>query len=124
MPSSFDQYMPKTQMQFTDGSVLAVGTIACEDQIHQAVYLSFTPDDSASPTMELELPPKTVEEIIRQLQEYANQARFVNGQRMLEYPEPYPEARGTARRTPKSQQKRKPARQPDTARKGDRKSVV
>jgi hypothetical protein len=41
--------------------------------------------------MELELPPKTVEVIIQHLQERANEARFVNGEKMLEYPEPYPE---------------------------------
>ena len=77
-------------MQFPDGAVLSVGTVSCDDQIHQAVYLSYTPSGSTAPTMELELPPKTVDVIIRELQEHANQARFVNGARMLEYPEPYP----------------------------------
>jgi hypothetical protein len=100
MPSSFDQFMPRTRMQFPDGAVLSVGTVSCDDQIHQAVYLSYTPAGSDTPIMELELPPKTVDFIIEQLQDHANQARFVNGVPMLEYPDPYPARRpGTSRRT-------------------------
>ncbi len=90
MPSSFDAYMPKTQFQFRDAGVLSVGTVSCEDQIHQAVSLSYTPAGSDTPSMELELPPKTVEVIIRCLQERANEARFINGEKMLEYREPVP----------------------------------
>lgn len=88
MPSSFDPFMPKTRFQFPDGGIFSVGTVSCDDQIHQAIYLSYTPAGSAVPSMELELPPKTVETIIRHLQERANEARFVNGEKMLEYPEP------------------------------------
>jgi len=106
MPSTFDQFMPRTRLQFPDGAGLSVGTVSCDDQIHQAVYFAYTPAGSSTPTMELELPPKTVELIIRELQERANEARFVNGERMLEYPEPYPEVRAGA-----SQRKRK-ARRP------------
>lgn len=105
MPTSFDQFMPRTRLDFPDGSALSIGTVSCEDQIHQAVCLAFTPAGSSGPTMELELPPKSVEVIIRQLQEHANRARFINGTRMLEYPEPYPvPPSGAARR------KRKPSR--------------
>ena len=89
-------------MQLPDGSVLSVGTVSCDDQIHQAVYLSFALADSDIPIVELGLPPKTVDAIIRQLQEYANQVRYVNGVPMLEYPEPHPERpRGTSRRSSK-----------------------
>ncbi len=90
MPSSFDAYMPRTRLQFRDAGILTVGTVSCEDQIHQAIYLSYTPEGSATPSMELQLPPKTVEVIIQQLQERANEARFVNGEKMLEYPKPVP----------------------------------
>jgi hypothetical protein len=107
MPSTFDQFMPRTRMQFPDGAVLSVGTVSCDDQIHQAVYLSYTPAGSDAPILELELPPKTVDVIIRQLQEYANQARFVNGAPMLEYPKPYPARRpGTSRRTSKDRRRK------------------
>jgi hypothetical protein len=82
--------MPRTLFQVPEGAALSIGTISCDDEIHQAVYLSCTPVGSTTPSMELELPPKTVEIIIRHLQERANEARFVNGERMLEYPEPYP----------------------------------
>jgi hypothetical protein len=90
MPTSFDPFMPKTRFQFRDAGTLSVGTVSCEDQIHQAVYLSYTPEGSNTPTMELELPPKTVQVIIEHLQERANEARFVNGEKMLEYPKPVP----------------------------------
>ena len=82
--------MPRTQFQFRDAGTLSVGTVSCEDQIHQAVYLSYTPEGETTPTMELELPPKTVEVIIQHLQERANEARFVNGEKMLEYVKPVP----------------------------------
>lgn len=90
MTSSFDPFLPPTRMQFPDGAILSIGTVRCDDQIHQAVYLGYTPAGSTTPTMELELPPKSVEVIIRQLQDCANQARFVNGVDVWEYPEPYP----------------------------------
>lgn len=90
MPSSFDAFLPKTRFQFPDGAILCVGTISCDDQIHQAVYLSYTPAGAATPAMELELPPKTVEVIIQHLQERANEARYINGEKMLEYPKPSP----------------------------------
>jgi len=107
MPSSFDKFMPRTTMRFPNGAELCVGTVSCDDQIHQAVYLSYTSAGAAAPAFELELPPKSVDAIILQLQDYANQARFVNGERMLEYPEPYPEnPRGASSRTPKARRRR------------------
>ena len=94
--------MPRTQFQLPDGSFLCVGTVSCADQIHQAVYLSFTPAGSVTPSAELELPPKTVEVIIRHLQDRANEARFVNGERMLDYPKPVPfKPLGENRRPPR-----------------------
>ena len=113
MPSAFDRFMPRTRLQFPDGAVLSIGTVACDDQIHQAVYLSYAPAGSGTPTMELELPPKSVEAIIGKLQDYANQARFINGERMLEYPEPFPEASPGASRRPrrKQRQRKKQGRQ-------------
>jgi len=58
--------------------------------------------------MELALPPKSVEVIIQQLQEHANQARFVNGERMLEYPKPDAVAPpGASRRTRKAHRSKK-----------------
>ena len=106
MPSAFDQFMPPTRLQLPDGAAMSVGTLSCDDQIHQAVYFAYTPAGSNAPTMELELPPKSVELIIRELQEHANEARFFNGERMLEYPKPYPAVPAGA-----SQRKRKARRQ-------------
>ena len=108
MPSAFDRFMPRTRLQLPDGAMLSVGTLSCDDQIHQAVYLAYTPAGSSIPAMELELPPKSVEVIIRELQEHANQARFVNGERMLEYPEPHPAVpAGASQRSRKARRHKK-----------------
>ena len=113
MPSAFDHFMPKTRLQLPDGAVLSIGTLSCDDQIHQAVYLAYTPARASTPTMELELPPKSVEVVIRELQEHANQARLINGERMLEYPEPYPVVRPSAsRQTRKAHRHKKKTGQP------------
>ena len=104
MPTSFDRFMPRTQLQFSDGGVLSIGIVSCDDQIHQAVHLSYTPSDSTTPTMQLELPPKAVEVIIGQLQDHANQARFVNGEHLLDYPAPHPaQPPSASRKSPKAQ---------------------
>ena len=113
MPTSLDQFMPRTRFQFPDGSILCVGTVSCDDQIHQAVYLSYTTAGSATPSMELELPPKTVEVIIRHLQDRANEARFVNGERMLDYPKPVPcKPPGANRRPPRRKAKKRATDRP------------
>jgi len=96
--------MPRTRLQSPDGAVLSVGTRSCDDQIHQAVYLAYSLAGSSTPTMKLEPPPKSVEVIIRELQEHANQARFINGEPMLEY---LPPSAGAARRTRIRRRKKK-----------------
>lgn len=112
--------MPRTQLQFSDGGVLSIGIVSCDDQIHQAVYLSYTPSDSITPTMQLELPPKAVEVIIGQLQEHANQARFVNGEHLLEYPEPHrAQPPSSSRKSPKNQRSKTKKGQQDGASDGD-----
>jgi hypothetical protein len=116
MPSTFDRFMPRTQLQLSDGAILFVGIVSCDDQIHQAVYLSYTPPDSVTPSMQLELPPKAVDVIIRQLQEHANHARFVNGERLLEYPEPHPALPSTtSRQKPKAQRSKTKKGQQDAS---------
>jgi hypothetical protein len=108
--------MRRTRLQLPDGAVLSLGTLSCDDQIHQAVCLAYTPARSSTPTTELEFPPKSVEVIIRQLQDYANQARFVNGEPMLEYPESYPVGpAGATRRTRKARGRKKKTGQPAAA---------
>lgn len=105
--------MPRTRFQFPDGSILSVGTVSGDDRIHQAVYLGYTPAGSATPSMELELPPKTVEVIVCHLQERANEARFINGEKMLDYPEPVPvKPPGANRRAPRRKASRTTTDQP------------
>jgi hypothetical protein len=118
MPSAFDPYMPRIRLQFADAGVLAIGTVSCDDQIHQAVYLAYTPEGSSTPTMELELPPKSVEVIIQQLQDHANQARFINGERMLEYPKPRPEGRKASAGEGKARRRKQPSGQRSAPPKG------
>lgn len=84
MASPLDKFRPRTRFRFPDGANFCVGTTTCDDRIHQAVYLSYTPSGSTTPSLELELPPKTVEVLVRHLQERANEARFVNGETMLD----------------------------------------
>jgi len=113
MPSSFDAYMPRTRLQFRDAGILSIGTVSCEDQIHQAVSLSYTPEGATAPSMELELPPKSVEVIIQLLQERANEARFVNGEKTLEYPKPAPiKPPGSKPARPRKPDRRKATGQP------------
>ena len=120
MPSAFDRFMPKIQLGFPDGAVLSIGTMSCDDQIHQAVYLAYTHAGASAPSVELQLPPKSAEVIIRQLQEHANHARFINGERILEYPEPYPVAPpGAARRKPKAKRHKKKKAQAAAPSSGD-----
>jgi hypothetical protein len=107
MPSSFEPYLPPTRLQFPHGAVLSIGTVRCDDQIHEAVYLGYTPAGSTTATMALELPPKSLEVVIRQLQDRANQARFINGVDVLEYPEPYPVRPSRPRARPQQRRLRK-----------------
>jgi hypothetical protein len=104
MPLSFDDYMPKTSLCLKDGSILTVGTMACEDNIHQDVFLRFTHANEAQPAMNIQLTPKAVDVLISKLQEYANEARFVNGTKMVDYGEP-----NSLNDCAKSSKKKKPA---------------
>lgn len=83
-----DAFVPKTTLRLSDGATLTVGTKACDDYIHQAVFLSFTHADQTEPVMNFELSPKGVDVLITTLQGYANQARFVNGTDLVDYAEP------------------------------------
>lgn len=106
--------MPKTQMRLPEGSILAIGTIACDDKIHQDVYVSYTRAGEAKPCLELSLPPKSIDVIIHYLQKRANDARFVNGEEMLEYPEPVPaEPLRKKLKQPRGKGSQKAAKPPD-----------
>ena len=103
MTSFRDPFFRPTLLQFPDGGVLSIGTIRCEDDIHEAVYLGYKSAESEKPSFEIVLPPKSVDVVISQLQDRANQARFINGMKTLVYPEPYPEVTAS----PKKQKTKK-----------------
>ena len=90
MPSPLDRFMPCTRFALPDGSLLTVSTITRDDQVGKDVYISHIEPSSPEPVFQLVLPPHSVDAIIHALQERANEARFVNGEPMLEYPEPVP----------------------------------
>lgn len=82
--------MSHSSFQFPDGAILSVATITCHDTIHEAVHITYIPPSSLNPLMELALPPNSAELLIRALQERTNEARFINGEKLLDYPEPKP----------------------------------
>lgn len=110
MASSLDQFLPKTHLNFPNGAVLTIGSVASDGPTLQVVYVGFTPADSATPSMELEIPPHAVEVIMQQLQHYANQVRFINGVPMLEYPAPHPISSPSDARAKRRTPRKKPTK--------------
>jgi hypothetical protein len=90
---SIDDFMPKTRIQFPDGAVLTVGTKRDDDNpLHYGVQLMFTTGTTPEPGMNVLLPPHSIDVLIPVLQDFANQARFIMGQKTVEYP-PMPEGK-------------------------------
>ncbi len=82
--------MSRSSFQFPDGAILSVATITCQDTIHEAVHITYIHPSSPNSVMELALPPNSAELLIRALQERTNEARFINGEKLLDYPVPKP----------------------------------
>ena len=82
-----DDYLPKTILQLADGATLIVGTKQNDDDpLCQGVNLVFASGRQPEPEMNLLLPPQSVDTLIQVLQERANEARYIMGQKMVEYP--------------------------------------
>lgn len=92
--------------------MFTIGTVTRDDHITKDVFISHEDPSGSDPVLQIALPPKSVELVIQALQERANEARFVNGEPMLEYPEPI---RDTPKRKRKTQA-RKPSGQQESAR--------
>ncbi len=105
MPSPLDRFAPCSRFALPDGSVLTIGTITGDDDITKDVFISHEDPSEPDSALQLTFPPKSVDLLIRALQERANEARFVNGEPMMEYPEPM-----MAKRNPKGKTQRKPAK--------------
>ena len=88
-----DDITPKTQLQFPSGAVLTVGTRRDDDDpLRYDVNLVFAPGASSELGMNILLPPHSVDALIQVLQDLANQARYIMGHEMVEYP-PVPRTR-------------------------------
>ena len=100
---SLDLFRPETRLEFPDGAVLSVGTKRDDDDpLQYGVHLVFASGSTPEPEMNILLPPHSIDVLIPILQNMANQARYIMGEEMVEYPAmPQPKKRG----------KRKPANQ-------------
>ena len=101
MASPLDRFAPSSRFAFPDGSVLTIGTVTRDDHITKDVLISHEDPSAPESALHILLPVSSVDHVIRALQERANEARFVNGETMLEYPEPI-------RDSPKPKRRRKP----------------
>ena len=101
MASPLDRFSPSSRFAFPDGSVLTVGTVTRDDHITKDVLISHEAPSDPDAALHILLPTSSVDHVIRALQERANEARFVNGEPILEYPE-------LIRDFPEPKRKRKP----------------
>jgi hypothetical protein len=85
--STSDDYLPKTRLQFADGATLIAGMKWDDDDpLYHGVNLIFDSGRNAEPEVNILLPPHSIDILIRVLQERANEARYIMGQNMVEYP--------------------------------------
>lgn len=102
-PRSLDDVLPKTRFQFPDGAILTFGTRRDDDDpLQQSVQIVYASGRTPEPEMNILLPPHSIDVMIPVLEDLANQARYIMGQNMVEYP-PRPQ--------PKKSKKRKSANQ-------------
>jgi len=101
MASPLDRFAPCSRFAFPDGSVLAIGTVTRDDHITKDVFISHEDPSDPESALQILLPTSSVDHVIQALQERANEARFVNGEPILEYTEPI-------RDSPKPKRRRKP----------------
>ena len=110
MKLTLDSYMPKTQFQLPGGSIFAVGTIWDDETVRQLVHIQYTPAGAQEPLVEFAISPASTDALIDALQKRANEARYVSGQRTLDYSPPgSPNKHGASKPT---RNRRKPHKKP------------
>jgi hypothetical protein len=77
-----------TNLKLCDGDILSVGIIANEDNDRRDIHITYTPMSSHIPTVEFALSASAVDILIELLQEKANEVRFINGEKLIDYPKP------------------------------------
>ena len=81
-------FRPTTRLELPDGSVLTIDTSRdADDPLQCGVQLTFTSGLGVEPGMNLVLPPHSIDVLVPLLQNMANQARYIMGEKMVEYPE-------------------------------------
>ena len=72
----------KTKINFPSGESLIVGTLRDDDDpTLYGVHVAYDSGQAPDPEMEILLPPHSVDVLVSILQEVANQARFIMGQK-------------------------------------------
>ena len=102
MPT-LDDLAPKTRLDFPDGASLLVGTRRNDDDATlYAVHVIYDSGQTREPEMEILLPTPSIDILISVLQDAANQARFIMGQKRVDYPQlnKPPKAKKRTNRTP------------------------
>ena len=96
--STLDDFAPRTRLQFPDGARLVVGTKRDDDDpLQYGVNLVYNSGRNAEPEMNILLPPHSIDVLIPILQARANEARYIMGGKMVDYP-PMPTTRKPKRK--------------------------
>jgi hypothetical protein len=91
---TLDDFAPKTRLEFPDGAILVVGTKRDDDDpLCYGVHMVFNSGRHDEPGMNILLPPHSIDVLIQILEARANEARFIMGQKMVDYP-PLPQTTG------------------------------
>jgi hypothetical protein len=97
---TIDDFTPKMRFQFPNGAVLTMGTRRDEDDpLVYGVQLIYESRGASEPEMNILLPPHSVDIMIPVLEDMANQARYIMGQKTVEYP-PRPQTKKPERKRP------------------------
>ncbi len=84
---TLDDFAPRTRFQFPDGALLVVGTKRDDDDpLRYGVHLVYNSGRNTEPEMNILLPPHSIDVLIPILQERANEARYIMGGKMVDYP--------------------------------------
>jgi hypothetical protein len=113
MPQSLDSFMPSTSFALPGGSVFRVGTMWDDETVRQLVLCQYTPAGAAEPLVEFAVSAASADMIITALQERANEARYISGQPMVDYPAL--KAAATRQRSTPPRRRPKPPKSPPPA---------
>lgn len=91
MSNSLNDFLPKTRFQLPEGDSFSIGTIWDQDSLRQLVLFQYFSADEDQPLVAFAISASSSDAVITALQDSANQARFISGQRTYVYPPPVQE---------------------------------